>query len=110
MGAHDWIGNLVQNGAISPVQLPSDVADTIAPVAIDAVTYDGQTYGVPYAVETLALLDRKSTRLNSSHVASSYAVFCLKKKTNTEKRDSYEIKQNASRKKCEIRCRLIDKR
>src|SRR5690625_6568390 len=28
----------------------------------------------------LTLLDRKSTRLNSSHVAISYAVFCLKKK------------------------------
>src|SRR5690625_3987544 len=28
-------------------------------------------------------LDRKSTRLNSSHVAISYAVFCLKKKTLT---------------------------
>src|SRR5437870_7775795 len=28
-------------------------------------------------------LDRKSTRLNSSHVAISYAVFCLKKKTTT---------------------------
>src|SRR5437870_10903368 len=28
-------------------------------------------------------LDRKSTRLNSSHVAISYAVFCLKKKINT---------------------------
>src|SRR5690625_5495771 len=27
-------------------------------------------------------LDRKSTRLNSSHVANSYAVFCLKKKRN----------------------------
>src|SRR5437870_9689051 len=27
--------------------------------------------------------DRKSTRLNSSHVASSYAVFCLKKKNAT---------------------------
>src|SRR5690554_7285493 len=26
-------------------------------------------------------LDRKSTRLNSSHVRTSYAVFCLKKKT-----------------------------
>src|SRR5690625_6429818 len=26
------------------------------------------------------ILDRKSTRLNSSHVATSYAVFCLKKK------------------------------
>src|SRR5476649_402402 len=27
-------------------------------------------------------LDRKSTRLNSSHTVSSYAVFCLKKKKN----------------------------
>src|SRR5690606_41768939 len=33
------------------------------------------------AVEAgLPLLDRKSTRLNSSHVKISYAVFCLKKK------------------------------
>src|SRR5438552_14654722 len=29
------------------------------------------------------LLDRKSTRLNSSHQIISYAVFCLKKKKNT---------------------------
>src|SRR5438067_10443767 len=28
--------------------------------------------------------DRKSTRLNSSHVSNSYAVFCLKKKTSPE--------------------------
>src|SRR5205814_6796541 len=28
----------------------------------------------------LAILDRKSTRLNSSHLGISYAVFCLKKK------------------------------
>src|SRR5690349_23020670 len=28
--------------------------------------------------------DRKSTRLNSSHVEISYAVFCLKKKKNTQ--------------------------
>src|SRR5947209_15151135 len=32
--------------------------------------------------EELAALDRKSTRLNSSHANISYAVFCLKKKTN----------------------------
>src|SRR5690625_6532039 len=30
--------------------------------------------------EIIFTLDRKSTRLNSSHVAISYAVFCLKKK------------------------------
>src|SRR5690625_6244888 len=31
------------------------------------------------------LQDRKSTRLNSSHVAISYAVFCLKKKNGTRR-------------------------
>src|SRR5690606_42125683 len=41
--------------------------------------------GVVYEVEHVTLgrrfvLDRKSTRLNSSHVKISYAVFCLKKK------------------------------
>src|SRR5690606_39696988 len=32
----------------------------------------------------LAVQDRKSTRLNSSHVKISYAVFCLKKKSRTD--------------------------
>src|SRR5258705_10458501 len=31
------------------------------------------------------ILDRKSTRLNSSHLGISYAVFCLKKKKNTHR-------------------------
>src|SRR5690625_6791593 len=38
----------------------------------------------PYASDCAVMIhgiDRKSTRLNSSHVAISYAVFCLKKKT-----------------------------
>src|SRR5699024_4706058 len=34
----------------------------------------------PEEIETTAQEDRKSTRLNSSHVSISYAVFCLKKK------------------------------
>src|SRR5207253_4737275 len=37
--------------------------------------------GRPGSART-SVQDRKSTRLNSSHVAISYAVFCLKKKTN----------------------------
>src|SRR2546430_2870930 len=32
---------------------------------------------------TVSLIDRKSTRLNSSHSQISYAVFCLKKKTKS---------------------------
>src|SRR5690606_39580073 len=35
----------------------------------------------------IGLEDRKSTRLNSSHVKISYAVFCLKKKTCTTSAD-----------------------
>src|SRR5690242_20931738 len=35
-----------------------------------------------------AVRDRKSTRLNSSHMSISYAVFCLKKKKTVRHRDS----------------------
>src|SRR5690349_9343705 len=38
------------------------------------------TFGLKLAGEPVLLGDRKSTRLNSSHVEISYAVFCLKKK------------------------------
>src|SRR5690606_41839161 len=43
------------------------------------VVQGAYTNSYPGATST-ALLDRKSTRLNSSHVKISYAVFCLKKK------------------------------
>src|SRR2546427_12224797 len=37
--------------------------------------------------EIVVVKDRKSTRLNSSHSQISYAVFCLKKKKNTDDRN-----------------------
>src|SRR5947199_7644321 len=37
--------------------------------------------------------DRKSTRLNSSHLGISYAVFCLKKKKKKKKKKLQEIKK-----------------
>src|SRR5690606_40309552 len=43
-----------------------------------------QRHGPGALREPLVPADRKSTRLNSSHVKISYAVFCLKKKKNTE--------------------------
>src|SRR5690625_5351761 len=45
---------------------------------VDGVHYAGEDDRGDGATGTVA--DRKSTRLNSSHVAISYAVFCLKKK------------------------------
>ncbi|MFC7279034.1 extracellular solute-binding protein [Paractinoplanes rhizophilus] len=56
VGAHDWIGNLVQNGAIDPVQLSAEQKAGIAGNALKAVTFNGQVYGVPYATENLALI------------------------------------------------------
>src|SRR5262245_64328693 len=39
------------------------------------------------------LEDRKSTRLNSSHLGISYAVFCLKKKKKKKKKKNREIER-----------------
>src|SRR5439155_20689477 len=42
--------------------------------------FDGNLASGYYVYARLPSKDRKSTRLNSSHVAITYAVFCLKKK------------------------------
>src|SRR2546426_6695161 len=54
---------------------PGDGATRLAPALAAAAGREG-----PVAVVTE---DRKSTRLNSSHLVISYAVFCLKKKKKT---------------------------
>src|SRR3989440_11996698 len=46
---------------------------------------DGQVARLSGRVTSFGGLDRKSTRLNSSHDQISYAVFCLKKKKNEHK-------------------------
>src|SRR5256885_8547239 len=46
---------------------------------------DGQYHVPTWMGNTAKRLDRKSTRLNSSHLVISYAVFCLKKKKSTMK-------------------------
>src|SRR6266511_3457237 len=56
VGAHDWIGNLVQNGTIDPVQLSAAQKSAFADIAVKAVTFNGQVYAVPYAIENLALI------------------------------------------------------
>src|SRR5690242_21169746 len=59
---------------VSPALAKADAVATPGTVTLAAdteVLHDGERYGKP---------DRKSTRLNSSHMTNSYAVFCLKKK------------------------------
>ncbi len=68
VGAHDWLGELVQNNVAAPVQLSSDLAGQFTPESVEAFTYEGQTYGVPYSVESLALI--RNTELAPEEPAS----------------------------------------
>lgn len=54
IGAHDWLGQLVTSGLLAPVDLPNP--EDFSEVAIEAMSYDGQLYGVPYAIENIALI------------------------------------------------------
>lgn len=54
-GAHDWLGEFVTNGIVAPVEL-GDKAKEFSDVALKGFTYENKTYGVPYAVENLAII------------------------------------------------------
>src|SRR3712207_9253047 len=55
---------------------------TVPPSPPDAPKVIGALLNWAFGAAGAAGLDRKSTRLNSSHANISYAVFCLKKKKN----------------------------
>src|SRR5207249_9501281 len=57
------------------------------------------------AAQSNAIGDRKSTRLNSSHVSMSYAVFCLKKKEKKKQKKNHKINKQKKRahKSCKTR-------
>jgi len=54
IGAHDWLGEFVSNGLVLPVDL-GDKADQFVQVGLDALTFDGQLYGMPFQTENVAL-------------------------------------------------------
>jgi arabinogalactan oligomer / maltooligosaccharide transport system substrate-binding protein len=56
VGAHDWLGELVQTGTVAPINLSADTAAKFDKNAIAATKFNGQTYGVPYAVENIGLM------------------------------------------------------
>ncbi|MFP4148901.1 MAG: extracellular solute-binding protein [Nitriliruptoraceae bacterium] len=55
IGAHDWLGELVENGVVAPLDL-GDSADEYLDVATQAFAYDGTNYGLPYSIENIALI------------------------------------------------------
>ncbi len=55
VGAHDWLGALVTAGVVDTIDIGDKAAD-FEQVALDAMTYDGQLYGLPYSTEAIALI------------------------------------------------------
>jgi arabinogalactan oligomer/maltooligosaccharide transport system substrate-binding protein len=96
VGAHDWIGNLVQNGAIDPVALSVAQKSAFAESAVKAVTAGGQVYGVPYAIENLALI--RNTALAPDAPATIEDLVATGKKLKAEGRTaeimSLQVGQN----------------
>jgi arabinogalactan oligomer / maltooligosaccharide transport system substrate-binding protein len=86
VGAHDWIGNLVQNGAIEPVQLTDEQKGAFNPLAIKGVTFNGQIYAVPYAVENIALI--RNTELAADEPKTMEELVAAGKKLKSSKKAS----------------------
>jgi arabinogalactan oligomer/maltooligosaccharide transport system substrate-binding protein len=55
VGAHDWLGALVTAGVVDTLDL-GEKSSEFQQVALDAMTYDGQLYGLPYSTESIALI------------------------------------------------------
>lgn len=67
VGGSDWLGLFVQNGVVAPLEL-GDTVDDYSDVAIRAMSYEGTTYGLPVAVENIALV--RNTALADSTPAT----------------------------------------
>src|SRR5207249_7339172 len=71
-------------GALRATHLPYlQQEEYLAPILAEVIILPSESAGHSRSdgsIITSAKIDRKSTRLNSSHVSISYAVFCLKKK------------------------------
>src|SRR5256885_11072029 len=65
----------------------SDVCSSDLPFSRDAGNNRVGVKARQVNVDVAVVLDRKSTRLNSSHLVISYAVFCLKKKKKNNNTD-----------------------
>src|SRR5688572_31091922 len=76
---------------IGVIARPAETARCVILAAGGVGTRSGSTRGVRVFVHTY--LDRKSTRLNSSHSQISYAVFCLKKK---KVKDAAQIREDTT--------------
>lgn len=59
IGAHDWLGELVADGLVEPLEFDQELLDQYEDVGLDAFTFEDEIYGLPYAMESIALIYNK---------------------------------------------------
>src|SRR5699024_12120564 len=74
------IDNLSADRRLRNMQMVCSICHMLTPGNFDEICYLPQFHSNHLTPIIAYRQDRKSTRLNSSHVSISYAVFCLKKK------------------------------
>ncbi len=80
VGAHDWTGELISNGLIAPIELGDK--GKLADNAVAAFNYEGSLYGVPYAIENIALV--RNNKLAQDTPATFDALVAQAKATGAE--------------------------
>src|SRR5690625_6601243 len=85
----NWVLAVIVGVSLFATLTLSTVVGFIIPIIIDKLKFDPAIASGPFITTINDIIDRKSTRLNSSHVAISYAVFCLKKKNENQTIQSY---------------------
>jgi hypothetical protein len=61
VGPHDWIGRLIERGAIEPFSVSKQRRNAFVDRAPGAMTVDGLLYGIPYASDSVALLRNRGS-------------------------------------------------
>ncbi|MFS8513170.1 MAG: extracellular solute-binding protein, partial [Planifilum fulgidum] len=83
---HDQLGEAVIKGLVRPLEVGEDVTGQYSESAVQALTYDGQVYGLPYVTESIALIYNKKLMPEPPETFDELIDFARKNTNPSEKR------------------------
>ncbi|WP_223700723.1 sugar ABC transporter substrate-binding protein [Sutcliffiella deserti] len=91
---HDRIGDIVLQGLADPIDLGED-ANLYGQASIDAVTFEGETYGVPHVIETYGLFYNKDL-VSAEEVATMEGLMTVAEEQTDQGQDKYGFLMEAT--------------
>ncbi|KPB04847.1 sugar ABC transporter substrate-binding protein [Bacillus sp. CHD6a] len=93
-GPHDRLGDIVLRGLADPIDLGED-ASLYSETAINAVTVDGETYGVPQVIETYGMFYNKDL-VSAEEIATMEGLMTVAKEQTDAGQDKYGFLMEAT--------------